>query len=193
MGKPVTASGVTNAADAVAASERTRQHRATRHWPKSTFYGLIRSELRAYQERASLRGLTRIFGVSRNTVVSGSKKVQTLPPLASTLAPAQPQDALELDELWSFVGHRRRGVIWLWLALCRRTRQIVAYALGPRDDATTRLLGGTSRSLAVTVGFIPIIWRATTMFRLPTHITHGTPSGGSRTMSSVSTLRCASA
>ncbi len=35
---------------------------------------------------------------------------------------------------------RRLGVIWLWLAPCRRTRQIVAYALGPRDDATAQLL-----------------------------------------------------
>lgn len=60
--------------------------------------------------------------------------------MEATLAPAQSQDVLELDEMWSFVGHRRLGVIWLWLALCRRTRQIVAYALGPRDDATARLL-----------------------------------------------------
>ena len=61
-------------------------------------------------------------------------------PLEATLAPAQPLEVLELDELWSFVRHRRLGVIWLWLALCRRTRQIVAYALGPRDDATARRL-----------------------------------------------------
>lgn len=32
------------------------------------------------------------------------------------------------------------GGVWRWLALCRRTRQIVADALGPRDDATARLL-----------------------------------------------------
>ena len=63
-----------------------------------------------------------------------------MPPLAATVVAAQPDDVLELDELWTFVGHRRRGVIWLWLALCRRTRQIVAYALGPRNDATARLL-----------------------------------------------------
>jgi transposase-like protein len=31
--------------------------------------------LRAYQERSSLRGLTRIFGVSRNTVTSWIKKM----------------------------------------------------------------------------------------------------------------------
>ena len=60
--------------------------------------------------------------------------------MAATLAPAQSQDVLELDELWRFVRHRRRGMIWPWLALCRRTRQVVAYALGPRDDATARLL-----------------------------------------------------
>ena len=45
-----------------------------------------------------------------------------------------------MDEVWSFVGHRRLGVTWLWLALCRRTRQIVAYALGPRSDARAQLL-----------------------------------------------------
>ena len=60
--------------------------------------------------------------------------------MAATLAPAQPLEVLELDELWSFVRHRRLGVIWLWLALCRRTRPIVAYARGPRDDATARRL-----------------------------------------------------
>jgi IS1 family transposase len=60
--------------------------------------------------------------------------------LETTLAAPQPGEVLELDEMWTFVRHRRRGVIWLWLALCRRTRQIVAHALGPRDDATARVL-----------------------------------------------------
>ena len=34
----------------------------------------------------------------------------------------------------------RRNKRWLWLALCRRTRQIVAYALGCRGEATCRVL-----------------------------------------------------
>jgi len=54
--------------------------------------------------------------------------------------PAIPDESLELDEMWTFFRHRRCGVIWLWVALCRRTRQIVAYALGPRNDATARRL-----------------------------------------------------
>lgn len=58
-------------------------------------------------------------------------------PLSTTLVPAAGNDVLELDEMWSFVGSKA-CVVWLWLALCRRTRQIVAYHLGGRtdDDAT---------------------------------------------------------
>lgn len=46
---------------------------------------------------------------------------------------------LELDELWSFVA-RRQNKRWVWLALCRRTRQVVAYAVGDRSQKTCRLL-----------------------------------------------------
>ena len=41
--------------------------------------------------------------------------------------------------MWSFVK-KRKNKKWLWLALCRRTRQIVAYALGSRGEATCRSL-----------------------------------------------------
>ncbi len=37
-----------------------------------------------------------------------------------------------LDELWSFAGHKA-NTLWLWVALCRRTRQIVAWMLGKRS------------------------------------------------------------
>lgn len=46
---------------------------------------------------------------------------------------------LELDELWSFVA-RRKNKRWVWLALCRSTRQIAAYALGDRSEKTCRTL-----------------------------------------------------
>ena len=49
--------------------------------------------------------------------------------------PAQTDDVLELDEHWSFV-RRKVGQAWLWLALCRRTRQVVAFALGDRTVRT---------------------------------------------------------
>jgi IS1 family transposase len=46
---------------------------------------------------------------------------------------------LELDELWSFVLKKTRKR-WVWLALCRATRQVVAYAIGNRGEATCRRL-----------------------------------------------------
>lgn len=41
--------------------------------------------------------------------------------------------------MWSFVRFRKNKR-WVWLAQCRRTRQIVAYAVGDRSEATCRLL-----------------------------------------------------
>ena len=50
-----------------------------------------------------------------------------------TLLPAKNGDVLELDELWSFVGSKAQ-TLWLWVALCRRTRQIVGWTLGDRSQ-----------------------------------------------------------
>ena len=47
--------------------------------------------------------------------------------------PGQNGDVLELDELWSFVGKKSQEC-WLWLALCRRTRQVIAYTVGDRSQ-----------------------------------------------------------
>lgn len=41
--------------------------------------------------------------------------------------------------MWSFVA-RRKNKRWVWLAQCRRTRQIIAYAIGDRSEATCALL-----------------------------------------------------
>ena len=46
---------------------------------------------------------------------------------------------LELDELWSFVC-KKAAKRWLWIALCRRTRQIVAFVIGDRSEKTCRRL-----------------------------------------------------
>lgn len=71
------------------------------------------------------------------------KKAEQLPVLASTLigfaAKASRALTLELDELWSFVLKKVKKR-WIWLALCRQTRQVVAYAVGDRSEATARQL-----------------------------------------------------
>jgi insertion element IS1 protein InsB len=96
--------------------------------------------LKATRERISLRGLARVFGVGRKTIKQWFKAaLQALPGFANSINPAQDDDVLELDELWSFVGNKKRQV-WLWIALCRRTRQVVAYTLGDRSTQTCRQL-----------------------------------------------------
>ena len=59
--------------------------------------------------------------------------------LEATLLPAQEGEVLELDEVWSYV-FKKTNQVWIWLALCRRTRQIVAWMPGPRDHITLKQL-----------------------------------------------------
>ena len=91
---------------------------------------------RVVLERLSLRGIERALHVSRRTVSRWLKGwIARVPPLETSLVEAQDDDVLELDELWSFVGSKAQPR-WLWLALCRRTRQVVAYWLGDRSETS---------------------------------------------------------
>jgi len=99
-----------------------------------------RRVLRAVLERVSLRGIERIFGVCRQTVADWIREqVWQLPILADTLIDYEVGDVLEMDELWSFVGHKGQKR-WIWIALCRRTRQIIAFYIGNRDEAAAQQL-----------------------------------------------------
>jgi Transposase and inactivated derivatives, IS1 family len=66
------------------------------------------------------------------------KKVAQLPELSETLVEVA-NPVLELDELWSFVLKKARKR-WIWIALCRQTRQVVAYVVGDRSEKTCRRL-----------------------------------------------------
>lgn len=96
--------------------------------------------LKVYQERSSMRGVARVLGISRATFSRWLiEHIITLPPFRSSILPARADDVLELDEMWSFVGHKGQKR-WLWVALCRRTRQIVAYVIGDRSSRSCRKL-----------------------------------------------------
>lgn len=96
--------------------------------------------LRAYRERASMRGIERIFGIARQTLARWlEEEAAMLPDLAETLEPSEEGDVLELDELWSFVL-KKSEKRWIWIALCRRTRQVVAYYIGDRSKKSCRNL-----------------------------------------------------
>jgi IS1 family transposase len=65
--------------------------------------------------------------------------VSDQPTVKASLLPAQAEDVLELDEVWSFV-FIKTAKYWLWTALCRRTRQIVAFVIGDHSAETCQNL-----------------------------------------------------
>ena len=78
----------------------------------------------------------RIAGLWHDRIQLDQKKGAQLPPLQITLLAPDPEDpastTLELDELWSFVL-KKADDSWIWVALCRKTRQVVASAVGERS------------------------------------------------------------
>lgn len=86
-----------------------------------------------------MRGICRIFDVSRPTLAKWVKKALLNPGLEDTLSLSACHDLLELDEVWSFVK-RRSNKCWLWIALCRRIRQAV---IGDRSEKSRQLVWRT--------------------------------------------------
>jgi insertion element IS1 protein InsB len=62
-----------------------------------------------------------------------------LTPLSETIIPLAERPVLEIDELWSFVGHKGNDV-WVWVAIERQTRRVVGFAVGDRSAETCRKL-----------------------------------------------------
>jgi insertion element IS1 protein InsB len=59
---------------------------------------------------------------------------------------------LELDELWTFVL-RKAEAPWIWIALCRHSRHVVAFVVGERSEARCRRLWD-----AIPEGYRAAIW-----------------------------------
>jgi len=74
---------------------------------------------------------------------NGSKKVAKLPPLSEMLVSPDSNDpestVMDLDELWSFV-FKKANKVWIWIALCRKIRQVVVYAIGDQSAKTYLIL-----------------------------------------------------
>jgi insertion element IS1 protein InsB len=67
--------------------------------------------------------------------------------LCTTLLAPDPEDPtstiLEPYQLWSFVLKKARAS-WIWIALCRQTRQVVAYAVGDRSRQDVSAVVGSA-------------------------------------------------
>lgn len=94
---------------------------------------------RALLERVSLRGICRIFGISFSVLMRYVIRFWNELPeeLPVELPDDTPADiivfALEADELWSFVGSKDKEQ-WIWLAIERKTRQVVGYWVGDHSQ-----------------------------------------------------------
>jgi len=98
--------------------------------------------INVYQERSSMRGIERTFGVSRRTVSAWLKEqANDLPPLEETLQSVDSKKipVLEGDELRSSV-FRSKDKVWVWIAMNGESREIVASACGDRSENTSRIL-----------------------------------------------------
>jgi insertion element IS1 protein InsB len=93
------------------------------------------------------------------------------------VSPAEENDVLELDEAWSFVK-RRSNKHWLWIALCRRTRQVVAYVIGDRSEYSCRTLWAAIPECYKHIDSCSDFWAAyPTAFPKDTHRSIGKDSG----------------
>ncbi|MCY7356223.1 MAG: IS1 family transposase [Rudanella sp.] len=101
----------------------------------------LKAVARSFLERLSLCGVSRVFAISYYTVYQQLDLACLLLPNFRTQVTDSKQTnyTLEFDELCGFCGSKKIKQ-WLWAALCKETRQIVAYVIGDRSEKTFRRL-----------------------------------------------------
>ena len=98
---------------------------------------------KALLERVSLLGICRIFDVSMPWLLEFLQSIfEALPDdLCAKVDSCDESDVeiveLEADEIWSFVGSKEHRQ-WIWLAIHRPSRQIIAMHVGPRTEASAK-------------------------------------------------------
>ena len=96
---------------------------------------------RSFLERMSLCGVSRVFLISYYQVYKELNLCFILLPNFKSQVSENKQliDSIEFDELCGFC-HKKKNKQWLWAALSRNTRQIVAYVIGDRSQLTFKRL-----------------------------------------------------
>jgi hypothetical protein len=126
---------------------------------------VIDEELRALVERLlcekiSLHGLCRAVGVSIRWLMGFiAARFAALPahlPVVPIVAPREGSIGrleVEADELWSFVA-KKANKQWMWIAMDKQTRQILAFPIGDRSHESTQQLWAN----------LPAVYRAQATF-----------------------------
>ena len=112
---------------------RSRENPTPHAYPEARREEILHASSRAQQ---FARPSSHVWRLSHDRIQLDQKKGMQLPPFSTTLLAPDPADPtstiLEMDELWSFVLKKAQDC-WIWIALCRKTRQVVAYAIGDRS------------------------------------------------------------
>jgi hypothetical protein len=85
---------------------------------------------RLHSERVSQRGIARITGLSRPTIIAWLRK-KVFRPIGMTLTPKMGLPEIQIDEQWSSVGSRQQKV-WAWTTVERGSCRVVGFAVGDR-------------------------------------------------------------
>ncbi|WAS06147.1 IS1 family transposase [Gloeomargaritales cyanobacterium VI4D9] len=91
-------------------------------------------------ERISIAAISRVTGISKSWLYRYIKHVVAYTAESLDVEPNKDGELeLECDEVWSFVGSKQNPQ-WLWLALEKTTRLIVAACIGDRSIETAKKL-----------------------------------------------------
>jgi len=101
---------------------------------------------RLLREKISLHGICRAVGVSMRWLMGFMVgRFAALPDHLHVLPVAAPREVIigrlevEADEMWSFVKQKANKQ-WVWIALDKQTRHIIAFHVGDRSHASAKQL-----------------------------------------------------
>jgi len=111
-------------------------------------------------EKISLHGICRAVGVSIRWLMGFiAARFAALPDHLHVWPVAAPREVLmgglevEADEMWSFVK-KKANKQWVWIAMDKQTRQIIAFHVGDRSHASAKQLWAN----------LPAVYRERAMF-----------------------------
>lgn len=87
-----------------------------------------------YLEGLGLRSIARYLKVSHVSILNWILKTE----ITVWTRPSKVK-AIEVDEVYFYVGKKNKKR-WLWLAVCRESKRILAHQIGKRDRPTVRKL-----------------------------------------------------
>ena len=115
---------------------------------------------RLLREKISLHGICRAVGVSIRWLMGFMvARFAALPDHLHVLPVAAPREVLigrlkvEADEMWSFVATKANKQ-WVWIAMDKQTRQIIAFHVGDRSHESAKQLWAN----------LPAVYRAQATF-----------------------------